>query len=303
MQEKKTTIRLAVLLAAAALILGTLCLMFSQKDVPAAEQTVINVEKPYVNLPIIMYHGVLPDAGRQGDYVITPSQLDGDLSYLKRNGYQAVTLDSIIRYCEGSGDLPEKPVLITFDDGQLNNLTYALPLLEKYDFRAAFSIVGGYTEAACEEAEPSPAYSYLDTEDLKKLISSGRAEIVNHSYNMHELDERRGALQRPDESYRDYRRALLNDISAAQRFFKRQLGTEPAVYAYPYGLVCPAARTVLQMLGFKASLGCEEKPNHLIKGSTSALEELHRFNRPSSMSTEDFMRKALADTPETALDN
>ena len=293
MNKTNEIIRLIVLLSAAALLLGTLCLFGSRSSQPAVREAVINVDKPYISLPVIMYHGILPDSGKQGDYVITPSQLDSDLAFLKGNGYQAVTLDDIIRYCEGTGDLPEKPVLLTFDDGQLNNLTYALPLLEKYDYRAAFSIVGRYTEAACEDADPSPVYSYLDVDDLKTLLESGRAEIVNHSFNMHQLAERRGALQRADESYRDYRRAMLNDVTEAQRYFKRNLGVEPSVYAYPYGLVCPTAGTVLKMLGFKASLGCEEKPNHLIRGSTSALEELHRYNRPAFMSTEEFMSRAL----------
>jgi hypothetical protein len=155
--------------------------------------------------------------------------------------------------------------------------------------------VGRYAEAACEDASPDPAYSYLDYEDIKKLLDSGRAELVNHSYNMHSLTERRGALQQANESYREYRRVMLDDISYAQRQFKKELNVEPEVYAYPFGLVCPAARTVLKMLGFKASLGCEEKPNHLTKGDSSALEELHRYNRPASVTTEEFMKRALSE--------
>lgn len=296
MNERKSLIRMMLLLGISALVLGLCCLKASRQEEPDTVRTaVINVDKPYVNVPIIMYHSILPDVSKKGDYVITPSQLDSDLAYLKQNGYKAVTLDSLIEYCDGTGKLPEKPVVITFDDGQLNNLTYALPLLEKHDFCAAFSVVGRYTEAACEDAAPDPSYSYLDFDDIKKLLDSGRAELVNHSYNMHSLDERRGALQRADESYKEYRRAMLNDVSYAQRLFKRELGIEPVVYAYPFGLVCPAAGTVLKMLGFKASLGCEEKPNHLTRGDSSALTELHRYNRPAFVSTEEFMKRALAE--------
>lgn len=296
MNERKSLFRLTVLLAAAALLLGMCCLKASVKDEGEAEQTaVINVDKPYVNVPVIMYHSILPDASKKGDYVITPSQLDADFAFLKQRGYQAVTLDALIKYCDGFGDLPEKPVVITFDDGQLNNLTYALPLLEKYDLCAAFSVVGRYTEAAREDAMPDPAYSYMDTDDLSVLLKSGRAELVNHSYNMHSLSERRGALQRADESYKDYRRAMLSDVYMAQRIFKNELGQEPVVYAFPYGLSCPAAGTVLKMLGFKAALGCEEKPNHLTRGDSAPLELLHRYNRPAFVTTEDFMKKALAE--------
>lgn len=296
MNERKSVIRMLIVLSVCAVLLGAVCLKASYEEPPETETAaVINIDRPYVNVPIIMYHAVLPDASKKGDYVITPSQLDSDISYLKANGYQAVTLDSLIGYCDGFSDLPERPVVITFDDGQLNNLVYALPILEKHDFCAAFSIVGRYTEAACEDALPDPSYSYMDFEDLTKLLKSGRAEIVNHSYNMHSLTERRGALQQADESYREYRRAMLNDLSYNQRLFKQELGIEPVVYAYPYGLVCPAAGTALKMLGFKAALGCQEKPNHLTRGDSSPLEELNRYNRPANITTEEFMKRALAE--------
>ena len=295
MKESRSLMIMTIILSVAALVIGMI--IWSRTDIqseavaaPAAKEF-----RNYINVPIIMYHSVLPDASKQGDYVVTPSQLEGDLAYLKENGYKAVTLDSLIGYCEFKNELPEKPVVITFDDGQLNNLTYALPLLERYDFCAAFSVVGRYMEAACEDAEPSPAYSYLDVDDVKQLLESGRAELVNHSYDFHSLAERRGALQKSNESYKDYQRAMLNDTSTAQRLFKEKLGTQPQVYAYPYGLVCEAGKNVINMLGFKAALDCQEKPNHLVRGSTSALFELHRYNRPAELSTEEFMRRALAE--------
>ena len=283
------------ILAAAGLLLGSLCLAASGREHDSLTAQAKVSRKEYVNLPIIMYHGVLPDPSRQGDYIVSPSQLESDIVYLKKHGYQAVNLNTVIAFCEGKGELPEKPVVLTFDDGQLNNLTYALPILKKHGFCASFSVVGRYAEVACEEAEPSANYSYMDFDDLAELMESGLAEIVDHSYDMHELGERRGTLQKSSESFNEYRRLFLNDTTEAQRLLRRRLGVEPEVYAYPYGLVCPAGRTVISMLGFKATLGCEEKPNHLIKGSTSALEELHRYNRPASVTTEEFMKKALAE--------
>ena len=97
-----------------------------------------------------------------GDYVLSPIELEKDIVYLKNNGYEAVFVSQLIDYVENGTELPEKPVIISFDDGDYNNLTYVLPLLKKYSFKATISIVGKYSEIACEEAEPSPSYSYLD---------------------------------------------------------------------------------------------------------------------------------------------
>ena len=87
-----------------------------------------------VSLPVIMYHSVCEK--EPSPYTVTPRQLESDLSWLSDNGFESVTAEQLISYTRGVGKLPEKPVLITFDDGFYNNLSLALPLLEKYDMTA-----------------------------------------------------------------------------------------------------------------------------------------------------------------------
>ena len=127
-------------------------------------------EKNTKQVPILMYHSILKDESKWNDYVLSPVELEKDIVWLKENGYQSIFIKDLISYVNGNADLPEKPIILTFDNGSYNNLIYVLPLLEKYDFKATFSIVGSYSEFACEEAEPSPAYSYLDWDDINKMI-------------------------------------------------------------------------------------------------------------------------------------
>ena len=134
-----------------------------------------------IKLPIIMYHSIVKNEDRSGEYVITPIELEKDLLYLKQNGYTTVFVNDVIRYVKRGGELPEKPIILSFDDGTYNYREYLLPLLEKYDMKATVSIVGAYTDAACEEAEPDPAYSYLDWQDVSVLRDSGHVEICNSS--------------------------------------------------------------------------------------------------------------------------
>ncbi|MBR6044675.1 MAG: polysaccharide deacetylase family protein [Ruminococcus sp.] len=248
----------------------------------------------YRNIPILMYHSILPDTERQGDYVISPSLLESDMVWLKEHGYTAVAAGQVIDFCLNGGELPEKPVILTFDDGQLNNLTYVLPLLIKYDMCGVFSVVGRYTEAACEEAEPSDLYSYMDLHDIVTLTQTGIAEIANHSYDLHGLGERRGSLQLGSESFEEYRRLFFNDTFKVQEMIKEATGITPQVYTYPFGLTCAASRTLVKVCGFKASLGAEEKISRIIRGDGSSLYELGRFNRPAGISTEQFMNGILS---------
>ena len=104
-------------------------------------------------LPVVMYHHISADPARAGDYIVTPDILEGDLRYIAEHGCTAVSVGEILDYCAGRSELPEKPILITFDDGQLSVLTYALPLLEKYDMCAVAAVVGAY----CDAEETAPA--------------------------------------------------------------------------------------------------------------------------------------------------
>lgn len=167
------------------------------------------------------------------------------------------------------GELPEKPIILSFDDGTYNYREYLLPLLEKYDMKATVSIVGAYTDAACEEAEPDPAYSYLDWQDVSVLRDSGHVEICNHSYDMHNLEGRRGVGQLEGESYEDYRKVFLNDTTKLQTLCDEHCGFQPNVYTYPFGITCESASRLVKNMGFEASLGVEEKIN-IIKKKMSA---------------------------------
>ena len=84
-----------------------------------------------VHLPVLMYHSILKDSARQGQYVISPSVLSADLDALQQRGYQTVTVSDLLAYVYDGVSLPEKPVMITFDDGYYNNYVYAYPLRER----------------------------------------------------------------------------------------------------------------------------------------------------------------------------
>jgi len=101
-------------------------------------------ENDSIQLPVVMYHGILKDGNYSGRFVITPDEFEQDLKYLSDNGYTSVFMSQIIDYVKNGTPLPEKPVVITFDDGYYNNYLYAYPLALKYNMKLVISIVGKY---------------------------------------------------------------------------------------------------------------------------------------------------------------
>ena len=123
-----------------------------------------------VSLPIIMYHSLLKDPARQGKYIVSPDDFESDLRYLQENGYTTVVMQDVIDYVIDGRPLPEKPIVLTFDDGHYNNYVYAFPLLKAYDSRIVISPVGAYTDQYSETGERNANYSYLVWEDLIKPV-------------------------------------------------------------------------------------------------------------------------------------
>lgn len=243
-----------------------------------------------VELPIIMYHSILGDAGKAGKYVVTPEQLAEDLQYIRERGYETVTISQLQRYVEGTGDLPAKPVLITFDDGYYNNLSYAYPLLKENGMTAVVSIIGKYTEQESTSGEKqNNNYSQLTWEELRDARDV--FEIGNHSYDMHGNDGRRGARRREGESDEAYRQAIREDIGKLQDAMRRELGAEADVFAYPFGYYTADTEAILRELGFAGSLTCYEHVNTIQRGGN--LYGLGRYNRAYGKSAVDFFAKIL----------
>lgn len=245
-----------------------------------------------VCLPILMYHGVLEDPGRQGQYVVSPALLESDLQWLRDNGYETVVMQDLIDYVDTGKALPEKPVMLTFDDGYYNNYKYAYPLLRQYGMRAVLSPVVSWSEKYSEKDADHVIYSHATWEELREMSDSGVMEIQNHSYDMHycTAGKRKGTLKQSTETAAGYRATLREDLETAQRKLTEVLGKTPTTFTYPYGAMCADAREVIRELGFRATLSCESRINRITR-QPDCLTELGRYLRPAGVTTAAYMQK------------
>ena len=252
-----------------------------------------------VQLPVLMYHGLLKDPDMQGDYVISPELFESDLKYLKKNGYTAILMSDLIDFVEKGDPLPEKPVLLTFDDGYYNNYLYAYPLLQKYNMKAVLSIIGKYTDEFSKTDDNHATYSHVTWKQIQEMTASGLIEIQNHSYDSHESKGgRKGTMQRSGESSDHYASYLEKDLMKLQKEVKDAVGTAPTTFTYPFGAISDNSVSIIKDLGFKASLGCMEGINTITKGDPDCLYRIKRYLRSPKSSSLAFFKKIEADMEE-----
>ncbi|MBR5152674.1 MAG: polysaccharide deacetylase family protein [Clostridia bacterium] len=243
-------------------------------------------------LPILMYHGICEKDSDASKFVISVRMLKDDLKYLKENGYQTVTVKDVIAYVKGEEDLPEKPVMLTFDDGNYNNYYYGFPLLKEYEMKAVISIIGKYTDLFTQKPDENPTYSNLNWAQVKEMMDSGLVEFQNHSYNLHEnKGARNGAKKRLGESDEAYEKVLREDLGLLQQEMQEHTGYTPTTFVYPFGGISQASVKILKDMGFQVTLSCEEKNNYLTVGDTECLTMMNRFLRSDQASARAILEK------------
>ncbi len=248
------------------------------------ENLVQVLTKPSIKLPIIMYHNVSKNPKLLGKYTISPKEFEQDLIYLKEQGYTTIGIEDLIAYEYNDIKLPEKPIMLTFDDGYVSMYNYTYPILKEYDCKAVISIVGEYVEKSSNNRYKDP---YLNWTQVNEFINSQYIEIQNHTYSMHKLAQRNGCRINKGESYEKYKEAILKDVGNLQVLISEKTGYLPKAFTYPYGFTCVECNAVLRDMGFLVTLTCDIGVNYLY-GNPEELYELKRINRPSGINREQF---------------
>lgn len=237
-------------------------------------------EEEGISLPILMYHHILKDKSKHGAYVISPDEFEADLIYLKENGYTTITIADLINLTQDNILLPEKPVMITFDDGYLSTLEYAYPLLEKYNMKAVISVIAKYSEEYSQNYDRHVPYAHLTWEDLSFMQKSGVFEVQNHTYDMHKNKSgaRHGSKRVSGESLEHYEAEFKKDVSLAQDLLFKNSGINATCFTYPFGMISDESIDFVKDMGFSASLSCFEGINYITENPDS-LYLLKRYNR------------------------
>ena len=249
---------------------------------------IVSAAQEKVEVPIIMYHLITKNQQNLGKYGITPKEMENDLIYLKDNGYETVLMRDLINYVRGEGELPEKPIVLTFDDGNSSDYVYLFPLLKKYGMKAVCSIVGKFTD---ENSKLDGRYGKpnLDWEQVKEMQREGFIEIQNHSYDMHGWN---GSGKLKNESVEEYQARFYADLEKTQAKVREATGLAPTTFVYPLGVIGKGSLEVLKKLEIQASLSCWEGINIVTKGEPECLYAMRRAIRKSGQPVSDVLTGA-----------
>ena len=275
-------IRIKILLAAAMLLTAVFC--FAGLCV----QTVKKSEA--IPFPVIMYHSV--SSKPESKYNVSPECFENDIKYLLEKGYTPVTFADLYAYQNGA-QLPAKPVMLTLDDGYLNNYLHVFPVLQKYNVKCVIAVIGKLTDANYLKEPPpySERNSRLNYEQIAEMHKSGLVEIQNHSYNLHGFGKngtRLGMRPLSGETYDDYKKVLNDDLKLLDKKLLEKCGIVTTAVALPFGEYCRETITIISELGYKGALTCDDGINNLTRESD--LLRLRRFNRAAGKPSEEFFR-------------
>lgn len=288
-------LKVGVLLTAVALAVGLIGILLYQGVQSIMTSTMLSGTQNAQQLPVIMYHHLSENPAKLGDYTVSPVQFEADLKEIKRLGYTVISLQQLCDYYDGREPLPEKSVLITFDDGYYSVYVYAYPLLKAYDMPAICFILGYYTQMYSDGEKQNVNYAHMTWEQLDEMQQSGLIALGSHSYNMHKLrgeGKRYGISINAGEAEEMYCDAVLEDLCTLSDAMYENLGFKPDTFAYPFGAICKQSYPVLRQMGFRFAFTCEEKVNCICPadGQTTPVL-LGRYNRASRYSTAQFFQK------------
>jgi peptidoglycan/xylan/chitin deacetylase (PgdA/CDA1 family)/glycosyltransferase involved in cell wall biosynthesis len=200
-----------------------------------------------MRLPVLAYHHVgTPKAGTYPDLSVSPERFEHHIQWLYRMGYRSISPVEWLRwYREGTG-LPQKPVLLTFDDAFADISKYALPIVRRYGFGATVFVVTGHIGGtnAWDEARGSAIHPLMTAEQIRYWAAQGI------EYGAH-------TATHPDLTTIPAR-AATEEMLRSRDELAKLLGRSVTAFAYPYGRcnkeVCDSARDAFE-LGFTTSEG------------------------------------------------
>lgn len=237
-------------------------------------------------IPVLMYHHF--SETKSSSTTIHPDEFRRQLTYLKSIGYETITDHELLAYMNGDGKLPDKPILITMDDGYESNYQYAYPILKELGMKATIYVIGSQLRENNLTPRPPKEIPRLSWEQAREMYRSGVMEIQSHTYDLHYKghingNKKRAAIRGPIiinghlETNAEYEKRVESDLRKNKLLIEEKVGNTVVSLAYPYGAFSDKSEKLVKKAGYHMSFSIKEGLN--IKEAGPFL--LHRINIPN----------------------
>lgn len=198
--------------------------------------------------PILMYHSISSGSGRcLRPFMLCPEQFEQHARHLRDNGFVSLTASELVNLRK-TGSVPERAVVLTFDDGFADFHRNALPVLMRYGLTATLYVVSGYVGGSSRWLADAQSHPLLNWSQLADVRRSG-VEIGAHTVSHPALDTLPLA-QAKDE------------IVLSKRELENGLGIEVRSFAYPYGYYSQAVRELVVSAGYISACAVRYAVSH-----------------------------------------
>jgi poly-beta-1,6-N-acetyl-D-glucosamine N-deacetylase len=190
-------------------------------------------------VPIVMYHDITLE--KKVDWDVTPEDLALHFQAIQEAGMTPISMDRLVEHLRTGASLPDKPVLLTFDDNYLGQYEYAFPLLKQYNYPAVWSVHTAYVGK--QDNKPKATW-----DQLRELQQSGLITISSHTVNhlnLLDLDDAK----------------ITKELTDSKQVLEKELGIKIQYFTYPEGSYSDRVRDLVKEVGYKAALTMSLDPS------------------------------------------
>lgn len=240
------------------------------------------------DVPVLMWHNLAEESS--GDMTISVDTFRAQIEALHEAGFKTVSLQQLYDYVHFGTELPEKPIVLTFDDGYFSNYEYAFPILQEYDMQATIFAIGVSVGKDTYKDTDHAMTPHFGVDEAREMVASGLISVQSHTYDMHQwppfedgnAQVRETLLPFDGEADADYEAAAEADFAESRELLESITGQPVNTLAFPEGAYVTLTQDALRSAGAELTFTTVRAVNTVVKGLPQSLCAMPRFGMTES---------------------
>lgn len=240
------------------------------------------------DVPVLMWHNLAEESS--GDMTISVDTFRAQIEALHEAGFKTVSLQQLYNYVHFGTELPEKPIVLTFDDGYFSNYEYAFPILQEYDMQATIFAIGVSVGKDTYKDTDHAMTPHFGADEAREMVDSGLISVQSHTFDMHQwppfedgnAQVRETLLPFDGEADADYETAVEADFAESRELLESITGQPVNALAFPEGAYVTLTQDALRSAGAELTFTTVRAVNTVVKGLPQSLCAMPRFGMTES---------------------
>ena len=240
------------------------------------------------DVPVLMWHNLAEESS--GDMTISVDTFRAQIEALHEAGFRTVSLQQLYDYVHFGTELPEKPIVLTFDDGYFSNYEYAFPILQEYDMQATIFAIGVSVGKDTYKDTDHAMTPHFGADEAREMVDSGLISVQSHTFDMHQwppfedgnAQVRETLLPFDGETDANYEAAVEADFAESRELLESITGQPVNALAFPEGAYVTLTQDALRSAGAELTFTTVRAVNTVVKGLPQSLCAMPRFGMTES---------------------